>query len=103
MLNETIFILRTLLFKQRNLNSYSEIILNFEHHTEVRQKKPECVEKDKKVIENLHKIRKQSDKEWFDLQDEEIIQISGIINVNAFSSTKLEDECLTRRVRRRVT
>lgn len=105
LLNETIFVLRTLLLKKRNFQLYSGTILKFEHHTGVRSEKPECVEKDCKIFANLTEIRQLSsdDKEWFDLDEKEIIQISGIINVNAFSSTKLEDECRSRRVRRRVT
>lgn len=65
--------------------------------------KPDCVEKDKKILANLSEIQALSNSKWFDLDEDEIIQISGIINVNAFSSTKLEDECRSRRVRRRVT
>lgn len=76
--------------------------MKFEHHTEIRQAKKVCREKDKKVIENLKTIFKDDINEApFDIDD--VIKASGIINVNAFSSTKLEDECSSRRVRRRVT
>ncbi len=76
--------------------------MKFEHHTEIRQRKKVCMEKDRKVLENLDVIFANG-KNGAPFDKEDIIKISGIINVNAFSSTKLEDECSSRRVRRRVT
>lgn len=77
--------------------------MKFEHHTPIRQTKKTCVEKDRKVLANFKAIHKSNDSDPLPFVVEDIIKISGIINVNAFSSTKLEDECTSRRVRRRVT
>jgi hypothetical protein len=109
LLNETIFILRGLFLKNKNPKLWTDVVLKLEHHTNVRKEKADCVEKDRKVIANLNEIKKQLENQiedefsWFHVDESEVIQISGIINVNAFSSTKLEDECRSRRVRRRVT
>lgn len=78
--------------KETDPQSWNDIVLKFEHHTAVRMSKPDCVEKDKEVIANLLEIKKHCNSEsdsWLTINEDEIIQISGIINVNAFSSTKL--------------
>jgi len=104
LVNETMFIFRCLVLKHKNPTAWLNVVLKFEHHTKIRMTKPDCVEKDKEVIANLLEIRKHCDLEsWLIIDEQEVVQISGIINVNAFSSTKLEDECRSRRVRRRVT
>ncbi|CAL8127313.1 unnamed protein product [Orchesella dallaii] len=102
LIDETIFILRLCLLKSKKPSVWNDILMKFEDHNSVRQTKKICVEKDRKVLENLKAIYDKVDDEP-PFETEDVIKISGIINVNAFSSTKLEDECSSRRMKRRVT
>jgi len=99
--HETIFTLRCLLLKEnKNVDWWENVIQKLEHHTEIRHSKSVCLEHDRKVCANLKPIYGANEKFF---SESEIIRVCGVINVNAFSAVKLENECGSRRVKRKLT
>ncbi|XP_035704184.1 SET domain-containing protein SmydA-8 isoform X2 [Folsomia candida] len=83
-INKSVLVLRCLLLKQTGqTDTWGKNVDALEHHTQIRYKKSYCIKGDEMLLENL---------KYFlgPLKDDlrrEIVKISGIINVNAFSTT----------------
>lgn len=84
-INKSILVLRTLLLKDKCPEMWAKVISKLEHHTELRKKKTYCTKGDAMILKNLKYFLAKREDQF----DEEVItRISGVINVNAFSTSK---------------
>jgi hypothetical protein len=88
-LYKSILIVRIILLIKVNPSIWSEFFVHLEHHNEVRRKKDHCVKSDKMILENIHYFFLHSGME-IDL--EMVHRIIGTVNVNAFGSTKGDND-----------
>ncbi|CAL8109914.1 unnamed protein product [Orchesella dallaii] len=78
-IHKCVFILRCLLLKSKNLTSWEKLNAMADNGEE-RRNKPICINSDKKIMENFRKFFPNGD-----FSEEDVIRISGIVDVNAHS------------------
>ena len=83
--NKSILVLRCLLLREKSPSDWEEVICRLEHHTERRHTKSYCVKGDEMLLDNLTDFLNDCGYEL----EEQIIRISGVININAFSTSNL--------------
>jgi hypothetical protein len=85
-INKSILVLRCLILKERKSLEWEEVLQPLEHHTEARHKKSYCLKGDEMLLNNL---------QYFGFLHEDdqslkilIVEMSGKLNVNAFSTSQ---------------
>ncbi|CAG7823507.1 unnamed protein product [Allacma fusca] len=92
--NKSILILRCYLLKTKRPDFFKDL-LQFEDHNDIRKKKQYCINGDAMVLENMKYFLKDPDLELSEDEADEFLRISGIINVNAFTTMKEAQQRVT--------
>jgi len=87
---KTILVLRLLLLKKHSFSTWDDSFGKLESHCEIRKEKKHCIHGTEKIWENFLHFYKYTGIIPFDKDD--IFNMIGVINVNAFGAFKAEKD-----------
>lgn len=87
-LNKTILVLRCLLTKIHDPRVWEDFLCKLEHHSDVRRTKSACNKSDEMIMENIQYFYSSCECPF---TEEEIRNVCGVINVNAFFAEKTDE------------